>query len=131
MKTSLWKKIKFYFEYKKIIKFNLARLQGQFNLRKDRVNRLYTVLNLPEDAAIYGNDLSEKYIKKYLADFDSFNKQSGLSQLIGILNIEKIDALNYLIIFGYSGFDTAKIANRIIISIIILVLTTTVFGLIF
>jgi hypothetical protein len=117
---NLFKKIKFFFEYRRIIKKNKARLEGEFNLRIDKVNRMYTVLNLPEDAVIYGKDLSEKYIKKYLSDVDLFSKEIGLSELIGLLNMKQIDKQNYLVVFGYSKFNTAKVANRIIITALLL-----------
>lgn len=113
---NLFKKIKFFFVYRRIIKKNKARLEGEFNLRIDKVNRMYTVLNLPEDAVIYGKDLSEKYIKKYLSDVDLFSKEIGLSELIGLLNMKQIDKQNYLVVFGYSKFNTAKVANRLIIA---------------
>lgn len=119
MIMNLFKKIKFFFEYRRIVKQNKARLEGEFNLRIDRVNRMYTVLNLPEDAIIYGKDLSEKYIKKYLSDVDLFSKEIGLSELIGLINMKQIDKQNYLVVFGYSKFNTAKVANRLIITFLL------------
>jgi len=122
MKTSLWNKIKFYFIYKNTISKNLPRLNGQFNLRKDRVNRLYTVLNLPEDVTIYGKDLIDKYIAKYVSEVNSFCKEIGINELIAILDSQRIDSTNYLMVFGYAGFNTAKVANRILISSILIAL---------
>lgn len=114
MKTSLWNKIKFYFIYRRIVKKNLPRLNVQFNLRKDNVSRLYTVLNLPEDVTIYGKELVDKYITKYVADINTFCKEIGINELIAILDSQRIDSTNYLLVFGYAGFNTAKIANRLI-----------------
>lgn len=113
--ASLWNKIKFFFEYRRIIKRNKARINGQFNLRIDRIYRLYTVLNLPEDAQTYGKDLTETYIKKYLSELDKYFKEVLLSEIVGITKMEKIDGQNYLIVFSYAGFDTSKVVNRILI----------------
>lgn len=127
MKTSLWNKIKFYFIFRKIIKKNLPRLNGQFNLRKDNVNRLYTVLNLPEDVTIYGKDLIDKYITKYVSDVNSFCKEIGINELIAILDSQRIDSTNYLLVFGYAGFNTAKVANRIIYSSIFIIIASLIY----
>jgi hypothetical protein len=48
-KVSIFKKIKFYFQYRKIILKNKEEFQNSFNLRIDRVNRIYTVINIPNE----------------------------------------------------------------------------------
>ena len=123
-KISLYKRLKLYNQYRKIVRDNRDKLTGlNVNLRIDRVNRLYTVLNMPEDVKTYGTSLTEKYLKDYITNVDTVFAQMGLSELVGILEITKIDETNYLIVFGFSLMDTAKLARRTIVfsSIILLV----------
>jgi hypothetical protein len=119
MKISLWKKIKLYFVYKKIVKQASFLLQNETNLRLDKVGRLYTVLNVNvEDIKNYGPKLSaqiiQKYVNDYIATVDKAFFQIGLTELVGLLDIKKLDETNYLIIFGYSFLNTKRIANIIL-----------------
>ncbi|CAG7579885.1 MAG: hypothetical protein SLAVMIC_00143 [uncultured marine phage] len=115
-KISLYKRLKLYNQYRKIIRDNRDKFASvNINLRVDRVNRLYTVLNMDDDVKTYGTSLTEKYIKEYITSVDSIFAQMGLSELVGILEITKLDETNYLIVFGFSLMDTAKLARRTIV----------------
>ncbi len=121
MKISIFKKIKLYFTYKKIIKKASFVLQNETNLRLDKVGRLYTVLNVNvEDIKNYGPKLSSQIIQKYVNDYitrvDKLFLQIGLTELVGLLDIKKLDETNYLIIFGYSFLNTSRIANVLVFS---------------
>jgi len=108
-KVSLFKKIKLYRQYVKTLKKNKEKLMSsKLNLRIDRVHRLYTVINMPEDVKTYGTNLTEKYIKEYVQKVDPIFSEMGLGELIGILKMDKIDETNYLIVFGFSLMDTPK-----------------------
>jgi len=108
-KVSLFKKIKLYRKYVKALKKNKEKLMSsKLNLRIDRVHRLYTVINMPEDVKTYGTNLTEKYIKEYVQKVDPIFSEMGLGELIGILKMDKIDETNYLIVFGFSLMDTPK-----------------------
>jgi hypothetical protein len=108
-KVSLFKKIKLYRQYVKALKKNKEKLMSsKLNLRIDRVHRLYTVINMPEDVKTYGTNLTEKYIKEYVQKVDPIFSEMGLGELIGILKMDKIDETNYLIVFGFSLMDTPK-----------------------
>ncbi len=128
MKISIWKKIKLYFVYTGIIKRGNYLLQNEANLRVDRVTRLYTVLNIDEeDIKNYGpklsNQIVQKYINEYINKVDRLFNTMGLTELVGLMEIRKINELNYLIVFGYSIFNTSKVANMLI-----LILTLTIFA---
>lgn len=142
MKVSIWKKFKLFFEYKKIIKENKTKLLTKFNLRIDWSKRLYTVLNIPENIDIdkYGSDvqvnkqkfefenkLSHSYIQKYIASVDKHLKKIGLQELVGIYDIRKIDNRNYLLIFGYTLFDSASMGNKLIAIILAAVIGLIIF----
>lgn len=108
-KVSLFKKIRLYRQYIKALKKNKDKLRdSKINLRVDRIHRLYTVINMPEDVKTYGTNLTEKYIKEYIQRVDPIFTEMGMGELIGILKMDKIDETNYLIVFGFSLMNTAK-----------------------
>lgn len=107
--VSFFKKIKLYRQYIKSIKNNKDKLNSpNINLRVDKVHRLYTVINMPEDVKTYGANLTEKYIKEYIQKVDPIFNNIGLNELVGILKMDKIDETNYLIVFGFSLMNTSK-----------------------
>ena len=56
--VSIFKKIRLFSFYKKVIKDNSAELERNFGIRIDKAQRLYTVLNIPEE--IIGESFSLK-----------------------------------------------------------------------
>ncbi len=119
MKISFWKKISLFFTYRKAIKQSSFLILNEVNLRSDRVGRLYTILNLnSEDILNYGPKLSSQIVQKYINDYmskvDKMFLQLGLNELIGLMEIKKIDELNYLVVFGYSFFNSARVANSLV-----------------
>lgn len=143
MKPSIWKKIKLFIEYNKFLKENKTLLLTKFNLKIDWIGRVYTVLNIPEDENLerYGSDvsvnkhkfefenkLSHSYIQKYIKMLDNFLIKNDLKELVGIYDINKIDDRNYLLIFGFSLFNSEKIyRNGIIFFILTLIGLLTYF----
>lgn len=128
MKISFWKKISLFFTYRKAIKQSSFLILNEVNLRSDRVGRLYTILNLnSEDILNYGPKLSSQIVQKYINDYmskvDKMFLQLGLNELIGLMEIKKIDELNYLVVFGYSFFNSARVANSLVALGVIALLT--------
>ena len=114
-----FKKIKLFFLYRKLIKKNDEVLHNpKHNLRIDFVNRIYTVVNLPKDVKQYGTKLAQKYISEYINDVDKLFQEIGISEYVGILDIKRETELDYAIIFGFKFFDTAKVANRILFTLL-------------
>lgn len=131
-KIKFFKKIKLYLYYRKLVKKNKELLTNrEYNLRIDRVNRLYTVINLSGDVKTYGPSLAEKYIKEYINKVDKIFIKIGLSEYIGIIDIEMLDEQNYLIVFGFEYFDTAKMANNLISTGVVAVLLYILYTIFF
>lgn len=136
-KISLWKKISFYFLYRKILLSNKKEFADTYNLRIDRVNRLYTVINIPEEA--YGepynlrssdiNKLSEPLVIQASKQITDFLEKKGLVELYKIYDIQKVDKFSFLIVIGFSLFDTGKVARNLIIKVLptILILSTLLY----
>jgi hypothetical protein len=126
MKVSLRRKISLYFSYRNLVIKNRKDFQTKFNLRLDRVNRIYTVVNIPQE--IFDepytmrtsdiNKISEPYITEYIRQISNSLNESGLTELYRLYNIEKVDKFSYLIIIGYSLFDTGEVAKNIFLKIL-------------
>lgn len=98
----LFKLIRNYFLYKKMMKTNESIFIKKFNLRKDWVGRYYTVINLSYDDT-YGMQMVKKGLSKFTRDFDDLRFKTGLQDLIKIKSIKSIDAINYKTIIGYNN----------------------------
>lgn len=93
-----------------------------YNLRIDNIYRFYTVLNIPENIIEepYNfrksdiDTISKKYIEEYMSSLMQFLNSKGLTELYRLYDLEKVDKYSYLLIFGYSLFNTKRIANRLI-----------------
>lgn len=118
-KVGFLKSVKLFFIYRKLIKNNYDSIHNKkHNLRVDYVNRIYTVVNLPDDVKKYGNKLAQKYISEYINDVDKLFLEIGISEYVGILDIKQEDELDYVIVFGFKFFNTAKMANKILLIIL-------------
>lgn len=135
-KVSLWTKIRFYFSYRKIIKRIKKDLAEKYNLRVDRAKRIYTVVNIPKDMfdEPYNmrtsdiNKISEAYLSEYIKQISALLDQSGLSELYRLYDVSKVDKYSYLVVIGYSLFDTGEFLKKFLfrylpISILVGVIT--------
>lgn len=131
-KLGFFKRLKLYFHYRRLIKNNQNTLsQPKYNLRTDYVNRLYTVVNLPPDVKTYGTQLAQKYISDYIGEVDRLFQQIGISEYVGILDIKQETEMDYVIVFGFKFIDTAKLANRILLTLLATPIVWILISLIF
>lgn len=118
-KLSWFKKLQLFRDYWILIKRNRESISDKsngLNLRIDRALRIYTVYNCPEDVRSYGNKVAEKYIKEYIGNVDRLFIDLGMIEYMGIRDIKQISELDFLVIFGFKGFNTAKFMNRLFTS---------------
>lgn len=125
-KLSFWKKLSIYRTYRKIVLKNKNEFKDTFGLRLDRANRIYTVINIPAEmfeepynlrtADI--NKISEPYITAYTKQISGLLDSKGLGELYRLYDVQKIDKFSYLVIIGFSLFDTAKLARNIFLRFI-------------
>lgn len=128
------KKIKLFLFYRKTIKSISLELESKFNSRIDNISRIYTVLNIPpnlieEPYNIKKSDIdtiSSSFIKEYSSELSKFMNNNGLVELYKFYEMKKVDKYSYLLIFGFSLFNTKKIANRLLIVLIPLLLILTI-----
>ena len=114
---NIFKKIKLFHNYKKIISLSKVQLEANFNIRVDRASRIYTVLNIPDE--LYGepynlrkgdiDKISETYIREYIGKLSEYLNEKGLSELYDFYEpVKKVDKYSYLIILGFKPFNSVK-----------------------
>jgi hypothetical protein len=120
-KISFFKKLKLFLNYKKIVKKNKIELERSLNIRVDNAQRLYTVLNVPEEliGEAYSlkkadiDRISETYIREYVFEVSKLLNSKGLMELFRTYEIKKVDKHSYLIVIGFSLLETPKLYNNI------------------
>jgi len=132
----IFKDLRLFFSYRKAIKKNKVNLEGQFNMRIDNADRIYTVLNIPtnlveEPYNLRKSDIdaiAQNYIRDYINELSNYLNSIGISELYDFYEpIKKVDKYSYLIVIGYKQLDSVEI-NKIIYRI--LIPTISVIGLI-
>jgi hypothetical protein len=122
MNTNIFKRIYLFFTFRKNLLKSETDLKIQFNIRIDSILRFYTVLNVPgevieEPYNLRKSDIdtiSRNYIKEYNSQLSQFLNSRGLTELYDLYDMEKVDKYSYLLIFGFSLFNTKRLANRLL-----------------
>ena len=141
-RISLFKKIRLFKEFRKVINENKVELSSKFNIRVDNAHRLYTVLNIPEELvgeafSLKKSDIdriSENFIRQYSSDLATFLNSKGLQEMYSFYKSEKVDKYSYLLVYGYSLFNSEKYYKNLyyrILPISIISILTTILFLIF
>ncbi len=118
---SLYNKIKLFNSYKSTINSIRIELLAKYMIKIDRAYRMYTVLNIPpnligDNYSLKRSDIdkiSEGYIKEYIKSFSNFLDEKNLRELYKSYDIKKVDKYSYLLVFGYSLFNSVKYYNNI------------------
>ena len=118
---SLFKKISLFFTYRKAIRKIERELEREFNVRIDKAQRIYTVLNIPSELIEEPYNLrkadidalAQNFIKEYSSQLSKFLDANGLYELYDFYDVEKVDKYSYLLIFGFSLFNSQKFLRNI------------------
>lgn len=118
----LFKKINLFFTYRSVLKSIKRELEMDYNARIDSIYRIYTVVNLPdvlfeEPYNLRTTDIdsiARNYIVDFRRNFSDYMVRKGLMELFEIYEVRKVDKYSYLLIFGFSLFNTRKVANTLI-----------------
>ncbi len=134
MNISLFKKLKFFFLYKRTLDKIKIDLEKLYNVRIDEAYRMYTVININNDPSMFQNygyaeireynknyelmpsHLEQKYLdemfnktmKEFSNNISEYLNSKGLSELYVFYQVEKLNKYSYLIILGFSLFRTEK-----------------------
>ena len=109
-KISLYKKIKIFREFKKILILNKTEIEQVFGARIDNAYRIYNVLNIPleiigEPYNLRKSDLdklAETSIKEYTNKISEYLDSKNLREMYDFYQIQKVDKYSYLVILGFS-----------------------------
>ena len=118
--AGLFKSISMYRLYKRVIAENSSELLSKYNLRIDDANRLYTVLNIPEEIVGEAYSLrkadidriADKFLREYSSDLAGYLNSKGLAELYDFYDVKKVDKYSYLMVVGFSLFRTDKRRER-------------------
>ena len=123
----IFKDLSLFFNYRKIINKSKVNLEGQFNIRIDNADRMYTVLNIPTNLVEEPYNLrkgdvdiiAQNYIRDYVSELSTYLNSIGISELYDFYQpIKKVDKYSYLIVIGYKQLDSVEI-NKIIYRVLI------------
>jgi len=122
MKVNIFKKIYLFFLFRRNLLRSETDLKIQFNMRIDSILRFYTVLNVPNEVMeepynLRKSDIdtiSRNYIKEYNFQLSQFLNSKGLTELYDLYDMDKVDKYSYLLVFGFSLFNTKKLANKLL-----------------
>jgi len=109
-KISLWKKIKLFREFRKIIKVNETEINEVFGSRIDSAYRIYNVLNVPEEMIGEPYNLrkadidrfAETMVREYTIKISEYLDSKKLKEMYDFYEIRKVDKYAYLVVLGFS-----------------------------
>jgi hypothetical protein len=118
---NIFKKISLFLEWRKAIIKNKKELAQKFNIRVDGAQRLYTVINIPEEIVgeAYSlktsdiNRISETFIRQYNSELASYLNGLNLNELYKSYDVKKVDKYSYLVVIGFRLFESHKFYNRL------------------
>ena len=118
---SIFKKIKIFRDYKKLLKPLKFELEQKFGARIDKAYRIYNVVNIPPDVIeepynLRKSDIdkiAENFIKEYSIEISKFLDSKDMKELYTFYEISKVDKYSYLVVFGYSLFRSNKYYDNI------------------
>lgn len=115
---------RFYFYYKTIKKYKEELKKRNINI--DWIYRMYTVKNfdteLKDDIKVYGYDLLDTEVRKYLRDIQNYLKSIGLFEYIGTSRIDRIAEFSVLIVIESVHLNTKKFARWLLFAGILILL---------
>lgn len=128
-KISLIKKIRLFLSYRKTINKLKFELENNFSARIDNASRIYTVINIPsslieEPYNLRKEDidsLAKTYIKEYTNKLSLFLNQNNLFELYDFYEVKKVEKYSYLLVFGFSLFNSGSFIRNFYIFLTLLV----------
>lgn len=133
---NLVKKINLYFKYRSALLKHKKEILNKFGLKIDMVNRMYTVINIPDSLGEPYNvrkadidKMTEDYMKNYFSSISEYFNSIGMSEMYDLQKpIERLDKLSYLIVIGFKFLDTARSHSILIYGILpLLIILPTIY----
>lgn len=114
----MFKKIKWYLQYRRVINKNKDLLFTRHNLKIDWVNRLYKTVTLTEDDLLEVKIIGAKYVNILLRN-DSVKIQNtllnlGIFELVNVLESKQLNATQFGVAYKFKYLDIPKITVTLI-----------------
>ena len=123
----MFKKIRWFLFYRNTIHKNRQLLYNTHNLKIDWVNRLYKTYSFTkedlEEIKIYGNSYVNSLLERDKSKIENTLIDLNIHQFVALMEIERLNDSQIGIAFRYRYFDTAKIFNIFIWSLLFLIIT--------
>lgn len=127
----MFKKIKWFFLYKKIIHKNIDVLYRRHGIKIDWVDRMYKTYTLNKDELdqekIYGSTYIKTLIEKEQSKIEETLIELGLEELVALIELEQLNEKQIGMAFRFKFFDTAKISNFLLWFFITLLITVSAY----
>jgi hypothetical protein len=134
----LFKNLRLFRSFKKILNQNRVLLEGDYKIRIDKAFRMYTVLNVPEE--LFGepynirtgdiDTISQTYLRDYIRKLSEFLNSKGLSELYDFYEpVKRVEKYSYLIVLGFKPFNSLKYNNILYFRIIPIISLLLLIGL--
>jgi len=111
----MFKKLRWFFFYRKIIHQNKLLLLKNHGIRIDWVNRMYKTYTLTDDdiqeIKSYGVKYLDNLLDKDRAKIEETLLDLKIHQFVGLMEVEPLNERQIGIAFRFKHFDTARIAN--------------------
>ena len=118
----MFKKLRWFFFYKKTIHKNQNLLLKNHGLRIDWVNRLYKTYTLTDEnideMKSYGDKYIDNLLEKDKSKIETTLLDLKIHQFVGLMEVEPLNERQIGIAFRFKYFNTAKVANIFIWSLL-------------
>lgn len=121
----IFKKIKLFYEFRKLVRSNKNNLLNDMGIRIDRANRLYTVVNVPPLEEPYNmrksdvDLVTDRYITEYMGKLQSYlNSKIGIMELYTLYTIQRVEKSSYLVVVGFKYFNSVKYNNIVWLGVV-------------
>jgi hypothetical protein len=125
MKLNLSKRLRYFYMYKKTLKYYKKDLKSKYNLEIDRLQRMWTVISIPkenlQDVKKYGHKYIDNEVENFIKETDIYFRQINIVEFIKIENIEIINPLEVGVVFSFKFLKPQKIFWTKLIGIISLI----------
>lgn len=144
-KISLWKKIKLFKEFRKIVKLSETEIGEIFGARIDEAYRIYNVLNIPEEMIgepynLRKSDIdrfAETMVREYTVKVSEYLDTKGLKEMYDFYEVKKVDKYAYLVVLGFAlpndtfrsnkYYDTIRLRVIPTVSVLLLIILSLIF----
>lgn len=124
----MFKRIKWYFIYRKTLYKNKELLYNDHNIRIDWVNRMYKTYTLTDEdldeIKVYGVSYLNNLIEKDKLKIEKTLFSLGIAEFVALMELEQLNTQQIGLAFRYKYIDTSKVFSIFLWSLLTLIITS-------